>query len=199
MLFLLNAVITNDNKTIRYKFQNIKNMKKYVVLFLLITLKLFSQNTLFVGDKTYLTTSKWIFETKLSIDDNPVFYVAKDGNKGLFIVNAQISNGDIIGGKLIIYLDDNSTIQCKDRGIRDLTNGECTSIYFLTPNEIEKMKTQRIMSVRYNIMFNNHIEQSFIARNIYQLDDSEIQLYLNKKLIKKKFYETELEVQELFN
>lgn len=199
MLFLFNVVITNDNKTIRYKFQNIKIMKKYVVLFLLITLKLFSQNTLFVGDKTYLTTSKWTFKTKLSKDDYPVFYVAKDGNKGLFVVNAEISYGEIIGGTLIIYLEDNSTIQCKDRGIRDLTNGECTTIYYLTPIEIERMKKHKIMNVRYNTMFNNHHEQAFIARNIYQINDSEIQSYFSGKLIKKEFYETDIEIQQLFN
>ena len=61
------------------------------------------------------------------------------------------------------------------------------------------MKKSKIMNIRYNIISNQFSKDSFIAKNVYHLDDSEISPYLFGKLKKKEFYYTDLEIQELFN
>lgn len=170
----------------------------FFFLFLFGTIETQAQNTFFIGNKKYKTTQEWTFQTEASMDNNPRISVGKDNNKGLLIITA-FTMGIKIGGTLIIYLEDETIITCKDRGINDVTNHECTTVYYLTLNEIESMKKSKIMNIRYNIISNQFSKDSFIAKNVYHLDDSEISPYLFGKLKKKEFYDTDLEIQELFN
>jgi len=172
-----------------------KNIIFYLLL--LFTVKAQSQNTFFIGNKKYKTTQEWTFQTEASMDNNPRISVGKDSNKGLLIITA-FTMGIKIGGTLIIYLEDETIITCKDRGINDVTNQECTTVYYLTLNEIESMKKSKIMNIRYNIISSQFSKDSFIAKNVYR--DSSISDFINKKTQNKKtHWDTEIDISDLFN
>ena len=171
-----------------------KNM--LFVLFVFVSVKVQSQNTFFIGSKKYKTTQEWTFQTEASIDNNPRISVGKDNYKGLLIITA-FTMGIKIGGTLVIYLEDDTIITCKDRGVNDVTNGECTTVYSLSLNEIEKMKNFKIMNIRYNLISNQFSKDSFIAKNVYK-NSSIVELF-NKKKQEQVYWDTEIDISNLFN
>jgi hypothetical protein len=172
-----------------------KNIIFYLLL--LFTVKAQSQNTFFIGNKKYKTTQEWTFQTEASMDNNPRISVGKDSNKGLLIITA-FTMGIKIGGTLIIYLEDETIITCKDRGINDVTNHECTTVYYLTLNEIESLKKSKIMNIRYNVISSQYHKDSFIAKNFHQ--NFSISEFINKKIQDQHTYwDTEIDISNLFD
>ena len=173
-------------------------MKNIFFLLLLFgTIASQAQNTFFIGNKKYKTTEEWTFQTEASMDNNPRISVGKDNNKGLLIITA-FTMGIKIGGTLIIYLEDETIITCKDRGINDVTNNECTTVYYLAISEIESMKKSKIMSVRYNVISSQYHKDSFIAKNSHK--NFSITEFLNKKTQEQHIYwDTEIDINNLFN
>ena len=63
--------------------------------------------------------------------------------------------GILIRGKLIIYLDDGTVISCIDRGKYDYVDNVTTTVYYLTADELSKMKNSNINTVRYALKCGN--------------------------------------------
>lgn len=76
---------------------------------------------------------------------------AKDGTNGLIVVSSKLTNVVKIGGKLIIYLDDGTVISCIDIGINDNVDDIAISAYYLTKEELTKIKTRNINTISLSI------------------------------------------------
>lgn len=116
-------------------------------------LKTNGQNLVFLGEKSYPSTEKFILQSNsdsdYSNDLNLVF--AKDGEKILIVVSSKLVSSVRISGKLIIYLDDGTVISCIDRGNKDNVDDIASTAYYLTNEELSKMKNSNINTIRYTI------------------------------------------------
>ncbi|WP_194974200.1 hypothetical protein [Aquiflexum lacus] len=131
-----------------------KNLLFIVVLFVISSTSLYSQNLFFIGENTYQTTDFFDFYLKgSSFSSELKIAIGKDNDKGLIILTKQVGHfeDNKISGDLLIYLDDASIIKCFDKGIRDKVNNEATTVYFLTSQEVEKLKQVNINSIRYSL------------------------------------------------
>lgn len=174
-------------------------MKKMKLFFTILAIMIFgeisSQNTFFVGNKTYKATPTWTFYTNECMYDNyPKVTVAKGSNGGYLVLTLSTPMEEFrIGGSLLIYLEDNTVIKCIDNKSRDRANNKETKIYNLTLNEIHKMASSKAISIRFNIKKFSTIE-SYIAENKYQPTFNE-----SFRRDTKKYYDTELDISELYN
>lgn len=130
-------------------------MKK-IILLLFFTLVYsqegISQNTFFIGEKTYACTETYRLEKAFTSKSNLGVVFIKDGEKGMIAVTTDAHLGSRrIKGKLMIYLDNNTIITCLDRNKFDIVNDEATTIYYLTKDEINKLQNSNISSIRYTV------------------------------------------------
>ena len=108
------------------------------------------QNLFFIGEKSYPCTETFELQSNSDFGSNDLdVLIAKDGTKGLFVVSTRTMTGVLIRGKLIIYLDDGTVISCIDRGKYDYVDNVATTVYYLTADELTKMKNSNINTVRY--------------------------------------------------
>ena len=111
------------------------------------------QNLVFIGENSFPSTETFTLlsnsDSDFINDLNLVF--AKDGTKGLLVVSSKLVSTVRISGKLIIYLNDGTVITCFDKGINDNVDDIATSAYYLTNEELAKMKKNNINTVRYEI------------------------------------------------
>ena len=77
--------------------------------------------------------------------------IAKDGTTGFFAVRSTSESGLIFSGKLIIYLDDGAVITCIDSGKSDHVDETAISAYYLTNEDLSKIKNSNINTVRYTL------------------------------------------------
>ena len=120
-------------------------MKTILFLLILISIKGISQNTFFIGEKNYPCTE---------------FYNIGDENFdfSIFFINDKIGGKRMVGftccmeieGNIFFYLEDNSVIKCIERN-SDKVDNKYITIYYLTEQEIKKMKVSNISKIRYYI------------------------------------------------
>jgi superfamily II helicase len=130
-----------------------KRILLLVILAISFTIETNGQNLVFIGENSYPSTETFTLQSN-SDDDyindlNLVF--AKDGEKGLFVISSKLVSTVRISGKLIIYLDDGTVITCIDRGIKDNVDDIATAAYYLTNEELNKLKKSNINTIRYII------------------------------------------------
>ena len=149
-------------------------MKRYIITtFLLLTLLQFvsGQNTFFIGQKTYPSTGKFTLKSNKEYDGHDLdVLIAKNGVSGMIVLSTKIMAGDIrIKGNVLIYLDDGTVLTCIDKGKFDYVDDITTTIYYLTKEEITKMKNSNINSIRFSLKCFNCImsteEGNFSASN----------------------------------
>lgn len=72
----------------------------------------------------------------------------------------------MIKGKIIIYLEDGSIINCIDRGMYDRVNKKSTAVYKLDNSEIKQLEKSNIHSIRYSLKCTNSSEDGdYMGRN----------------------------------
>ena len=124
-----------------------------LIITLVISIKAIGQNFVFIGEKSYPSTEKFTLQTNAdnnSINDLMVVF-AKDGVKGLIVVSSKLTKIVKISGKLIIYLDDGTVISSIDRGINDNVDDIAISTYYLSKEELNKIKNSNMNTIRYQI------------------------------------------------
>lgn len=130
-----------------------KGILIFVILAITFTINTNGQNLVFIGENSFPSTETFTLPSNSDrhfINDlNLVF--AKDGEKGLLVVSSKLVSTVRISGKLIIYLNDGTVITCIDKGINDNVDDIATSAYYLTNEELAKMKNSNINTVRYEI------------------------------------------------
>ena len=109
-----------------------------------------SQDLFFINNKSYPTNGTFTFTLA-----NPDFYdelevlVAKDGVKGILAISIK-SDYSVVTGKTILYLENGSVINLIDRFIYDNMDGKSTTVYYLTPSEIEILKKFNVIKIRFS-------------------------------------------------
>ena len=130
-----------------------KGILIFVILAITFTINTNGQNLVFIGENSFPSTETFTLpsnsDSHFINDLNLVF--AKDGEKGLLVVSSKLVSTVRISGKLIIYLNDGTVIACIDKGINDNVDDIATSAYYLTNEELAKMKKSNINTVRYEI------------------------------------------------
>jgi len=124
-----------------------------VILSINLTIDTHGQNLVFIGEKSFQCTETYILlsnSEKDRIDDLKLVF-AKDGEKGLLVVSSRLVSNVRISGKLVVYLNDGTVISLIDKGINDNVDARATSAYYLTNEELAKMKKSNIHTVRYEI------------------------------------------------
>ncbi|NRB58310.1 MAG: hypothetical protein HRU50_00040 [Winogradskyella sp.] len=113
----------------------------------------YGQNLFLIGEKSYPCTETFVLDSNMGfLNEGLSVLIAKDGNKGMIVVSKKVtSTNDRIKGKLIIYLDDGTVISCIDGNKNDMVDNITSSVYFLTNEELNKMKSSNIYSIRYSI------------------------------------------------
>jgi hypothetical protein len=123
-----------------------------VVLLSTYTYSLNAQNIFMIGDASYVSTE--IIElranSEMEYEDLKVV-IAKDGDAAMLILSRNTGGGVYIKGKVLIYLDDATVITCIDKGKYDLVNDVTTTIFYLTTDELNKMKNSNLNTIRYTI------------------------------------------------
>jgi hypothetical protein len=137
-------------------------MKKNFIstLFFILFLNLANgQNTFFIGSKTYPCTESFLLSPS---NNNPSAFnngltiiIAKNGEAGMIALSYENSGGGGGGlrvkGNISIYLDNGTIISCTDRNKFDYVDGIATTVYYLTKDEIFKMKNSNVNSIRYSL------------------------------------------------
>lgn len=139
------------------------------------TNKTISQNYIYIGTKKYDASHTWTFSNTINqtIDGSTIdLTVGKKNGGGIIMIAMPNFDGGFIGN-LMIYLVDGTPIQSIDRGIHDIVDNKSIAAYYLTMDEISKMKKSDIASIRYSI--NNLIygKKSFTATNENKTNTSE--------------------------
>jgi len=150
-------------------------MKKciYISLLTLNSIFIYSQNTIFIGDKTYPATDTFTLQSHENMFNKLDVSIAKDGSSGFIVVSTKTSYKELnLGGTLIIYLQDKTTIKCIDRGVKDYVDNISTIIYKLTKDEINRLMNFNINSIRYNLIESSYFgkqEVSYTVQNFKSL------------------------------
>lgn len=131
-------------------------MKKILIIVIIAityTIETNGQNLVFIGENSFPSTE--IFTLKSNSDSNFIndlnLVFAKDGTKKLLVASSKLVSTVRISGKLIIYLNDGTVITCIDKGIKDNVDDIASSAYYLTNEELAKMKKSNINTIRYEI------------------------------------------------
>lgn len=154
-----------------------------------------AQNYIYKGSKQYEATNTWVFSLNAYYwaNSNPEITIAKNENGGYLMLSIVVPfSFDIIKGNLTIILDDGTMIKCIDKGIRDYVDETSTNLYFLTSQEIEKMKNSRISKIRFNINSRGEV-MPYTASNY---KEKRYIVFGNKD--EKDYYETDVEISNLF-
>jgi hypothetical protein len=130
--------------------------KSFLILLIMscISLKMLGQS-IFVGDTKYSSTPTWKFviNGETWSGDLEVAIAKTDFGGYLWLATEFPQNiSCYIGGNVTIYLEDETTISCIYRNIRDNVDNKAITLYKLTTSEIETLKTKRIITIRFQII-----------------------------------------------
>jgi hypothetical protein len=146
-------------------------IKTLTILFITISISLKGQITFFIGDKTYSATTYfklWDFNHRIEWDNDDInVLIARNGVTGMIVLerSTDLSSTSRIKGNISIYLDDNSIITCIDRNKFDIVDGTATTVYYLTKEEIDKLKISNIRKLRYSFGDTTFGVKNFIVEN----------------------------------
>jgi len=135
-------------------------MKKILIILnatLFITLTVKGQNLFFIGENSYPCTETITLQPNSDDSNELNVLLAKDGEKGLIAVSTESPIGANFSEKLIIYLEDGTVITCIDRGTSDLVDNRAKAVYFLTSDQMNKMKNSDIHTVRYTLEYRSNM------------------------------------------
>jgi len=129
------------------------------------------QNFFFIGEKSYPCTETFALVSNSDgsyVSDLNVLF-AKEGTTGVILVSTKTVSTVRISKKLIIYLDDGTVISCVDKGISDNVDDIASSAYYLTNEELIKMKNSNINTIRFELRcfecFSSPVEGNYSASN----------------------------------
>ena len=139
-------------------------MKRIIIILTTVFFALTAQgqNLFHIGQQSFPCTEIFKLQSnseEFYINDLNVLF-GKDGEKALLIVSTKTMNV-LIRGILIVYLDNGMVITLKDNGINDYVNKIASSVYYLTFNDLDKMKKSNINTIRYILEDKNYKDSPF--------------------------------------
>jgi hypothetical protein len=168
---------------------------KLIIILFFITGTAFSQNTIFIGTKSYNSTKWWgflnanIYES-WQPNSTLAVCIAKSTSGAMLVLSAQtLSSDEYIGGTVIIYLNDGSAISLANRINKDNADGRTTVIYSLNGVQINSLKRNTILKIRYTIV-GPYIKNSYTGENRHNIS-------LTPGVYDERTYNTASEIAEL--
>ena len=127
-------------------------MKKALLILtatMIFTLTVKGQKLFFFGENSYPCTETFTLQSNSGSNNLKVRF-AKDVETALIGVSIKKSKIELVmTGNVIIYLDDGTVITCEDKGRHDYVDNTAYAVYYLTNEQLEKMKNSNINTVRY--------------------------------------------------
>lgn len=113
----------------------------------------YSQNVLFIGNKTYPSTDPFILKSNKEWDGFDLnVSIAKMEESAIIVLSANVFDCYVrIYGKILIYLEDGNVITCIDRAKFDCVDGKTTTLYSLNKTEINQLKISNIHTIRFSL------------------------------------------------
>jgi hypothetical protein len=140
----------------------------YIIPLLLFCNISFTQNSIYIGTKTYRATQEWQFTIENGFPEigNATITFAKNGTNGFLMISVDTHHP--LKGNVMIYLDNGAAILCNDTKMKDMHDGLTIGIYNLTSSEIVKMKNSNISSIRVSVLEYSIDMYSFTIKNYYK-------------------------------
>lgn len=127
-------------------------LKASALCFGLVTLSLTAKaQRFFIGNKSYQATPTIHLKGNGSSVRGLDCIIAKKEVGGIIALTASYVNGVCIKGKSLIYLENGGVITLIDRKLYDNKDGESTTVYYLTDNEMQMLATNNINTIRYSL------------------------------------------------
>lgn len=150
-------------------------MKFIIVLLICSTfIEAFSQNKIYIGTKSYPATDTWRFLKKghydyMGFDASLEVTFAKSNNGGLLMLSTGgvFSETENIGGNVLIYLSNGDVLVINKRLYKDFADQKANSIYSITLNQLNKLKTYDIAQIRYYLFDGHGGKSGTTAENRY--------------------------------
>ena len=114
---------------------------------------------------TYPSTPSWSFLCeRYALSGKTTIQIAKTEKGGILKIAAETTSKDFyIGGTTYVYLSDYTAIACTDKNLRAQTENGTAAYYYFTPAEMNRLKSNDILSVRFNIRGNTNSFSSQIG------------------------------------
>lgn len=135
------------------------------------------QNLFMIGEKSYPCTNAITLEPNSNSLSRLEVYFAKEGNNGLIGLIRKVRYDESIVGKVIVYLDNGDVITCIEHLYAEKVDDYAKAIYNLTADQLNKLKSASIHTVKYNLgggpdsgsysASNNGIKTSAIIREFF--------------------------------
>jgi len=139
---------SNKHNSKRLAGQSIRKM--LIVIFATsLSITVFSQNYIYVGDKKYIATPTWQFDKKTGGDLNVC--VANTQTGGLLVLSTEVDYKEYIGGVVSLILTDGTLINLTERVSTDYVDHKAISLYKIDKSIFDKLKMFNIEKLRYNI------------------------------------------------
>jgi hypothetical protein len=148
--------------------------KSLLIIVLLFSLSLQSQNLIFVGNNSYKATIPWYFkgngdQFKYYANDATI-QVGRKGQTYIFSISTKVYNASFgIKGSVRIYLNDGSTLVLSKILSKDFSDQMSTVIFQLTPSDILKLKKSDINTVRFNSGLQSQLEGSTASNSWFEI------------------------------
>ena len=127
-----------------------------------------SQSEIYIGEKSFPSTSTWSFETNKHFPpDELLITVAKaTDKKGYVMIEGTVPfNFSEIGGPLLLYLNNGKVLTLQPRILKDNVDEKAISIYTINETQIKSLCESNIVKVRYSII-EGATRSNYTAQNI---------------------------------
>lgn len=168
------------------------------LLFCTIGITTFSQNTIYVGTKSYPATNTWSFLKNGKYEGygyNATLEVtfAKYINGGYMMLSTGgvFSEDESIGGTVLIYLNNGEVLTVTNRLHKDYVDEKTVVVYSISSSQINKLKLINISQIRYSIIASYGGKSGFTADNRYNKS-------YNPGVYDEGVYQTARDINELF-
>jgi hypothetical protein len=138
-----------------------------LVYFLVLSIGIFAQNSIYIGTTSYQATDSWRFTVNDYSLNKTYVTIAKKSTGGLIMLTIPTTTVGKIKGDIIIYLENGNAIKCIDRNIRDQLNNEIMAVYYLSQADIQKMSNSDILNIRFTLSHYPYEDKNYLMENSY--------------------------------
>ncbi|MCW9705789.1 hypothetical protein [Fodinibius salsisoli] len=139
----------------------------YITVFIsciAIPLSANGQSYIYWGNKNYPSTYLGTFEGEVK---SIVLKIGKRGSgDGVILVETKYKNAGSFNGSIYLFLSNGERIKCIDRNLTDTVNQKNRALYFLTKQEVETLKRNNIIKIRFSLKGTLNSSGDFTVENI---------------------------------
>ena len=157
-----------------------KLILKLTLFFFGLTAIGFSQNTFFIGSKTYPCSDSFLMKSNKEWNGFDLnVSIIKFEKSGMIALSTQVMDCAVrVSGNILIYLDDGNVITCIDRAKFDCADSKTTTLYSLSIEEINKLRISNINTIRFSLKcikcLSSTDEGNYTASNKENQDDNPV-------------------------